>query len=116
MTKQLIENLRKEIGLSYIDVICYQEHKQVFRFFTGNNTTGTELLYMYSCGKPVTVVAAMRLVENGLLSLEDRVWKYLPAVKESFILINGEKRIVGDGRLCVSRGLTSTCQMKNARG
>ena len=73
-----IEQLRESIGIPYLDVVCYQSHKQIYRYVSGKNATGKELLYMYSCGKPVTVVSALRLVEEGKLSLDDPIVKYFP--------------------------------------
>ena len=94
---EFIENIRKEVGVPYLDVICYKEHKEIFRYLSGENTTGKERLYMYSCGKPITVAAALRLVEVGKLSLEDKVCDYLPEIKNAFIINDkGEKELVGD--------------------
>ncbi len=91
----VIEKIKKQTGIPYIDVICYQRHKEIFRYVSGG--TGKERLYMYSCGKPVTVTSALRLVQEGKLRLDDRVCDYLPAVKDAFILDEkGEKRIVGE--------------------
>ena len=72
--KAFIEELRKEINIPYLDVICYQNHKEVFRYCSGEKSTGKEQLYMYSCGKPITVVAALRLIEEGQLLLDDKVY------------------------------------------
>lgn len=92
-----IEQLRKSIGIPYLDVVCYQSHKQIYRYVSGKNATGKELLYMYSCGKPVTVVSALRLVEEGKLSLDDPVCKYLPEIEKAFILNDqGKKVVVGN--------------------
>ena len=97
---EFIEDIRKEVGVPYLDVICYKEHKEIFRYLSGENTTGKERLYMYSCGKPITVVSALRLVEAHKLSLEDRVCDYLPEIKNAFIInANGEKECVGDKML-----------------
>jgi CubicO group peptidase (beta-lactamase class C family) len=94
--QEFIEHLRKETGVAYIDVICKEKHKTVFRYVSGNGVTGKEQLYMYSCSKVITVVAALRLVEEGKISLEDKVCKYLPEIEKAFIAEeNGEKRIVG---------------------
>ena len=94
---ELIEEIRKEVGIPYLDVICYQDHKEIFRYLSGEKTTGKEKLYMYSCGKPITVVSALRLVDEGKLSLEDKVCDYLPEVKNAFILNEkGEKEYVGE--------------------
>ena len=38
--QEFIEQLRIETGVPYMDVICYQEHKEVFRYKSGETTTG----------------------------------------------------------------------------
>jgi CubicO group peptidase (beta-lactamase class C family) len=94
--QDFIEKLRQATGLSYIDVICKEKHKTIFRYNSGKDVTGKERLYMYSCSKVITAVAALRLVEEGKLSLEDKACKYLPEIKNAFVLEeNGEKRVVG---------------------
>ena len=91
-----IEQMRKSIGLPYLDVVCYQSHKEIYRYVSGENATGKELLYMYSCGKPVTVVSALRLVEEGKLALDEPACRYLPELEKAFILNEqGEKVTVG---------------------
>jgi CubicO group peptidase (beta-lactamase class C family) len=63
---------------------------------------------MYSCSKPITAVCALRLVEKGLLSIDDKVYKYLPEVKEAFVLDeNKNKKIVGES-MTVRHLLTMT--------
>ena len=52
---------------------------------------GGALYFMYSLSKVVTVVAGYQLVEKGLLSLEDKVSKYIPAFKDCFYLKDGQK-------------------------
>ena len=91
--KEFIETIRKEIGVPYLDVVCYKEHKEIFRYVSGENTTGKEQLYMYSCGKPITVVSALRLIEEGKLSLDDKVCKYLPEVQKAFII---NEKVIGN--------------------
>ena len=98
--KERIEEIRKEVGIPYLDVVCYQEHKEMFRYLSGEATTGKEKLYMYSCGKPITVVSALRLIDEGKMSLEDKVCDYLPEIKNAFILNErGEKEYVGEQML-----------------
>ena len=94
--QEFIEQLRQETGVAYIDVICKEKHKTIFRYSSGKGVTGKEQLYMYSCSKVITAVAALRLLEDGRLLLEDKVCKYLPEIEKAFILEeNGEKRMVG---------------------
>ncbi len=47
---------------------------------------------IYSMSKPITSVAAMQLVEQGKMNLDDPVSKYLPALKDMQVL-NGAKSI-----------------------
>ena len=95
--KEFIEKIRKETGVPYLDVICYQSHKEIFRYISGENATGKEQLYMYSCSKPITVVSALRLVDDGKISLDDKVSLYLPEIKNAFIIdAFGNKRYVGE--------------------
>ena len=93
----LLEQIRLQADIPYLDVVCYKEHKEIFRCLSGEETTGKERLYMYSCSKPITVVAALRLVEQGKLSLDDRVCDYLPEIENAFIMNSkGDKEFVGD--------------------
>ena len=91
-----IEKLQQEVGLPYLCVIAYQKHKEIFRY-ASHLETGREKLQMYSCSKPVTAVAALRLVERGCLSLEDKVVDYLPELRDCFIMDEqGTKKMVGE--------------------
>lgn len=76
-----MKNLGAETGVPYLDVICYREHKEIFRYCSGEKAVGKERLYMYSCGKPITVVTALRLLEEGKLSLDDKVYKFYLKLK-----------------------------------
>ena len=89
--------LKNELNLPYIDVSCHKSHEEICRYVLGDGATGKEKLYMYSCGKVVTIVSALRLVEDGRLDLDGRVCDYLPEIKNAFILDGkGEKVAVGE--------------------
>ncbi|MBQ3221450.1 MAG: beta-lactamase family protein [Clostridia bacterium] len=75
--KRYLDSLAKEKGLSLLDFSVWKKHQPLLRYTAKG--TGKELLYLYSATKPLTVVCAMRLVEEGKLSLGDPVKKYLPA-------------------------------------
>jgi len=67
------------------DVIVYHNHKEIYRHTCGSKDSagkiplkGDELYFLYSATKPITCVAAMRLVERGIISIEDPVSKYIP--------------------------------------
>ena len=63
--------------------------------------------YLYSASKPITVTAAMQLVERGLLDPDSPVSRYLPAFAHAFVLRDGKKETVGD-RLTVRNVFTMT--------
>ena len=81
--------------LPLIDVLVMKDNKELYRFYTGYDKapTGKEDLCLFSCTKPVTVVAAMQLCEAGVIALDDPVEKYIPAFGDAFLIDEkGEKR------------------------
>lgn len=74
-----------EHGLPGCDLTVMRNHETLYRHTCGYSdreakipTDPKALYYMYSCTKPMTVTAAMRLVEDGRLGLDDPVSRYLP--------------------------------------
>ncbi len=107
--KKYIEGIVKEKGIPFLDVVCHCEHEEVFRH-TAGSADGRELLYMFSCSKPITVTAVLMLYERGLLSLDDLVEKYLPAyknitVKENDVVIPCERKMTIRHLLTMTGGL-----------
>ena len=95
--QDFIKQICKETGVPYLDVVCYQNHQRIYRQIVGCGATGNEKLRMFSCGKPITVIAAARLISEGKLGLDDAVMQYLPEVQNAFVLDErGGKNIVGD--------------------
>ena len=90
-TKKYMEYLRNEKGIPYLDVRLCKGNEELFRSgYSGTeNVTGNERVYMYSATKPMTVVCAMRLIEEGKLSLDDYVETYLPAYADTFLMKDG---------------------------
>ena len=80
-TREYIDKLIAEKGIPYIDFYMSVGQKCVYRYYASKDgkVTGKEKLWLFSATKPMTVVAAMRLVEEGRLSLDDEVAKYIPA-------------------------------------
>ena len=82
-----------------IDLIVYQNHRQLYRHFAGlrdreNNVPmdGRELYWLFSATKVFTVTAAMQLVEQGIIGLDDPVGKYIPAYNILSVNENGHIR------------------------
>lgn len=68
------------------DILITHNHRPLFRHICGYSDTekcipltDNHLYYLYSCTKPVTVSAGMRLWEEGKLDLDRPVADYLPA-------------------------------------
>ena len=66
-------------------IAVYKDGKNVFNYASGYSDainkipmTGDEHFFLWSCSKPVTVVAAMQLLEKGKFLLSDPLYKYLP--------------------------------------
>ncbi len=84
MTKYLDSLL--ELGIPSVDCIVYQDHQQIYRHYNGTvnaektkEVSPDQRYLMFSMTKVQTMMAVMQLVEQGKLSLEDEVAKFLPA-------------------------------------
>lgn len=73
-------------------ISIYHENKEVFRYSSGYSSleekkkmTGDELLFIYSCSKVTTAVAALQLYEKGVFLLDDPLYAYIPEFKEMYI-------------------------------
>lgn len=87
-TKLYTEKLIADKGIPYLDICMSKGEKILFRHFASKDrkATGRERLFLFSCSKPLTVIGAMRLIEEGKLGLDDEVEKYLPAFANAFTL------------------------------
>ena len=75
-------------GIPSVDCMIYKNHELVYRHMNGTTDEkkekkidGSEVYLMFSMTKVQTMTAVLQLVEQGKLSLEDEVGKYLPAYK-----------------------------------
>ena len=93
-TKAYVKSLVEKKGLPLFDVCVYKNHEHLFRFYTGTlPVNGKETVFLYSASKPMTVVGALRLVDAGKLSLDDKVSKYLPNYENAFLLDEKGNRV-----------------------
>ena len=96
------------MGVPYCDVLCSKENDEIFRYAYGTNVTGEEHLQMYSCSKPITAIAAMMLLERGLLHLNDEAEKYLPVLSECFLLNESGQKVSPKKKITIRHLLTMT--------
>ena len=98
MFSKLEEKLQSflDIGVPGYEICIYKSGKEIYRKRDGYSSIkdgtpikGGELYNVYSCTKPVTVTAAMILVERGLMSLDDKLSKYLPEFEKMTVKCDG---------------------------
>lgn len=78
-----------DMGIPSVDCIVYHDHKQIYRHMNGTvdidrkkAVQPDQRYLMFSMTKVQTMTAVMQLVEQGKISLEDEVGKYLPAYRK----------------------------------
>ena len=79
------------LGLPYCEVVVRRNHQLLFQDHRGTEGLGKRV-FLYSCSKLFTVTGVLRLVERGVIGLDDPVSKYLPAFGRAFVMENGAPR------------------------
>ena len=81
-----------EKGIPSVDCIVYKDHKEIYRHMNGTvdidkkqPVQPNQRYLMFSMTKVQTMTAFMQLVEDGKVSLEDEVGKYIPSYKKLFV-------------------------------
>lgn len=92
MSFQTIDDLLEQLthcGIPACELVVTHKGDLVYRGSAGysdadktKKVTNNDLYWIFSATKPITCVAAMRLVERGLIGLNDPVSKYIPAFSE----------------------------------
>ncbi len=82
--KALIDTMPQR-GIPFFELVVTKDNNEVFNYRTGfSNSEKTkkfkedDLFWLFSTSKVITCVAAMRLVDEGILNLSDPVSKFLP--------------------------------------
>ena len=97
-------------GAPFAGIKVVYKGKMVFEKIFGKKDDGTaadynDLFFKYSSTKVVTAVAAMQLVEQGKIGLDEPVYKYIPEYKN---LVVGKERIPAKNTLTVRHLLSMT--------
>lgn len=89
---EFLESIPEKFGAPSGDLIVYKDHKPVYRHFfgyanreEGKKIVGNEFYRLYSCSKVSTCVAAMKLIDEGRLSLDDKLSDYLPEYETMYV-------------------------------
>ncbi len=87
------------LGVPGCDMAVYQDHKQLFRHSAGfrdaektQPVRPDDTYWLFSCTKLFTTCAAMQLIEQGKISLDDPVSVYLPAYAHLAVKDGGSAR------------------------
>lgn len=82
---EFLESLKDEYSMPGCDLSVYVHHKEVYRHMSGyadiakNRPITKDTLYnIYSSSKFITCTAAMQLVEQGKIRLDDKLSRYFP--------------------------------------
>jgi len=91
--EQFMKSLSDTYGIPGASCRVWHKHKEVFSIDvgvrdieTGEPMHGNEIMDVYSASKPVTAVAAMQLIEKGILSPNDPMSRYFPAYANTTIM------------------------------
>lgn len=83
MINRILDSLLNEKGIEYFDIIVNEGYETKYRY-KSKGTIGNEILQLYSMSKGLTITSAMRLIEKGIISLDDKVSKFFPCFKETY--------------------------------
>lgn len=79
-------------GIPFCDMAIYHKGREVYRRTEGTldkegniRVSGDELYNVYSASKVITCTAALMLCERGLISLDDRLSKYMPEFEKMHV-------------------------------
>ena len=94
-----LENYMKNIDTNIIpdcEIAVYKDHKCLYKnSFSRPNypveESEKDLYYLFSASKVITCTAAMRLIEDKKLGIDDPVSKYLPEFAKLYVLKEGQK-------------------------
>ena len=80
-----------------IECIVYRDHEPLFHKCYGYSdpekthpTSPSDLYWLFSCSKVITCLAAVKLIDEGKLCLDDPVSKYLPEYASLIVEENGK--------------------------
>ena len=109
-----VDSLSQQFHIPGCDLVIYHDHKKVYRHSAGFNdyertkpVTSQDLYFCYSTTKPMTMTAAVRLIQEGRLRLTDKVSDYLPEFAHLQIR-DGQGTRPYDGQLTVQHLMTMT--------
>ncbi len=84
------------LGVPGCSISIRRDHEEIFRYVCGvkergshEHMTGNEHFYIFSCTKPITMTAAMQLVERGMIKLDTPIAEIFPEFADVKVNENG---------------------------
>ncbi|WWC87038.1 uncharacterized protein L201_001923 [Kwoniella dendrophila CBS 6074] len=74
--------------------IVYQRSVGLKNVETGETLTDDSVFWIASCTKMVTSIAAMQLVETGLIDLNEPVYRYLPELEDIQVMVESTPSLI----------------------
>ena len=81
-----LDSLGESLNIPARDMLITVDGRTVYRHFSGHRDAdgqvpmdGSEVYWVYSMTKPLTIACALKLIEDGKLRFDDEVSKYIPA-------------------------------------
>ena len=81
-----LDNLGEHLNIPARDMVITVDGECVYRHYAGHRDEagvvpmdGSEVYWVYSMTKPLTIACALKLIEDGKLAFDDPVSKYIPA-------------------------------------
>lgn len=98
---EYLDSLYEKENVPGCGIVIYVSGKKIHEYFTGYSDvdkkipfTGNTVVDLYSLTKISTITAAMIMVENNLMSLDDPIERYLPYMKRLSVIGEDGKRTV----------------------
>lgn len=92
---EYLDSLGEGYGVPGLDCKVMKDHQVLYRYSAGYSdflgkrpVFGNELYDLYSATKVITMIAVLQLVEQGKLSLDDELAKYLPEFSQVMVADN----------------------------
>lgn len=103
-------------------IVIYKNGKSVFEYSSGysdiqkrEKMTPDKFLYIYSCSKIATTLAALQLWEKGLYKLDDPLYDFIPEYKNMYVRVNGSNEVIKSPKPITIHNLFTMCAGLNYR-
>lgn len=95
-------------GVPYYEYRIWHNGKTVYEYKSDDlKKSGKDMYFAYSLSKPVTCAGILKLVEQGIMKLDDKLCKYLPEYENMYVIKDG-KRVKAEKQITIENLLSMT--------